>query len=57
MASPGMENNRESYLFEIGKFKDMVRDCNNGDEDDHTISVAEGIACLHNFVRARFFFF
>ena len=56
MASPDAGRNRESYLFEIGKFKDMVRDCNN-DEDEHTISVTEGMKCLHHFVRSQFFYF
>ena len=56
MASPDASSNRESYLYEIGKFKDLVRDCNQNNENDHLITVAEGIECLSKFVREHFFF-
>ena len=55
MASPDASSNRESYLYEIGKFKDLVRDCNQNNENDHLITVAEGIECLSKFVREPFF--
>merc|ERR1712226_526576 len=56
MASPDASSNRESYLYEIGKFKDLVRDCNQNNENDHLITVAEGIECLGKFPQHKSIF-
>jgi len=56
MASPDASSNRESYLYEIGKFKDLVRDCNQNNENDHLITVAEGIECLSKFPQHKSIF-
>merc|ERR1712110_1347412 len=53
MASPDASSNRESYLYEIGKFKDLVRDCNQNNENDHLITVAEGVNVWANSPNIR----
>ena len=56
MAGPGKERDREAYLAEIGKFKDLIRDCDS-DKSTEDITQEEGINCLQNFVStvSRFF--
>jgi hypothetical protein len=58
LVTPSGNPGREAYLAEVGKFKDMARDCNLEDDDaTGTITKEEGIACLRNFVNTRNIFF
>ena len=57
LTSPTRERDRAAYLAEIGKFKDMVKDCDKdripnsgGRSGDNEVTVQEGIECLQNFV-------
>ena len=54
LAKPDMEKDRQAYLDEIGRFKDMVRDCDEktpeSNRGDGEISYEEGQRCLHEFV-------
>jgi Ca2+-binding EF-hand superfamily protein len=51
LVTPSGNPGREAYLAEVGKFKDMARDCNiDNDDGSGTITKEEGIACLRNFV-------
>jgi len=53
LAKPDMEKDRQAYLDEIGRFKDMVRDCDEktpeSNRGDGEISYEEGQRCLHEF--------
>ena len=57
LTSPTRERDRQAYLAEIGKFKDMVKDCDQdripnsgGRSGDNEVTVQEGIECLQKFV-------
>ena len=50
MSSPDANMNRSAYLAEVGKFKNLMRDC-NADDSDGIITLEEGIRCMRNFVR------
>ena len=50
LTSPDANRDRAAYLAEVGKFKDLMRDCNKDDPNDGHISVEEGIECIKNFV-------
>lgn len=51
LSTPESQRQRAEYLAEIGRFKDMVRDCSA--ERSHgasEISLEEGQDCLRRFV-------
>ena len=51
LSQPDMEKEREKYLAEIAKFKDMVRDCDVDKTDSNgEITNEEGLQCLQQFV-------
>lgn len=51
LSQPDMEKEREKYLDEIAKFKDMVRDCDVDKTDSNgEITNEEGLQCLQQFV-------
>ena len=59
LTSPTVERDRAAYLAEIGKFKDMVKDCDQdrfpnagGRSGDNEIGFDEGIECLQKYVRS-----
>ena len=59
LTSPTVERDRAAYLAEIGKFKDMVKDCDQdrfpnagGRSGDNEIGFDEGIECLKKYVRS-----
>jgi len=56
LTSPTVERDRAAYLAEIGKFKDMVKDCDQdrfpnagGRSGDNEIGFDEGIECLKKY--------
>ena len=50
LAGPQIEHDRQAYLDEVGKFKDMIRDC-DVDKDDGEITPQEGVVCLERYPR------
>ena len=56
LTSPDANRDRAAYLAEVGKFKDLMRDCNKDDPNDGHISVEEGIECIKNYVIATQYF-
>ena len=60
LTSPTRERDRAAYLAEIGKFKEMIKDCDQdrlpnsgGRSGDNEIGVDEGIECLKKYVSFR----
>ena len=60
LTNPTVERDRAAYLKEIGKFKDMVKDCDKdrfpnagGRSGDNEIGIDEGIECLQKYVRKK----
>lgn len=51
LSTPEADRQRAEYLAEIGKFKDMVRDCSRDRSvSSGQISIEEGMECLRKFV-------
>lgn len=58
LSTPEADRQRAEYLAEIGKFKDMVRDCSRDRSvSSGQISIEEGMECLRKFVSFKGVYF